>query len=718
MEGSNNMEYDEGLFKRNANKKATVIWAMMCILVSLIYVGEYFKGNFSSGLVLKMLAFGWIPFILAIVQLKHEGTGNDAYRYCVAIGYGIFYGFVMFTLNSALAFSFALPVAGMLILFKDKRVIMLLGIYNIIIVMLENSMIGMSGQSLDSSVQIEIQLAVIIMCFAGYLIAINHMTKSDKSMITAMENNFTKVVDTIDQVKSASASIVDGVTVVRELSDENRSDASNVVESMNTMTGNNSIMSEKAMSSLDMTEGISTQVQNVAELVGKMATLINGTAEHAKRSSDELSAVVNATNSMAEVSKEVDKVLEEFKSEFENVKEEMSTIEKITSQTNLLALNASIEAARAGEAGKGFAVVADEIRGLSMGTKTSSTSILSALDRLEQTSDKMTESITQILNLIGDAQGMVSHVDESVASISNESAQLNEGITVIDKAMQDVESANSNLVDNMKQINDIMETMTQGVINSETTTKAMLSKYDETSVNVIKIEGVVGKLVEELGEGGFMGIRDIKPDMIVTVKECGTDNQVEYKAEVTDVTNHHIMIGKLINGIDVLDVKDKVRRYDVSVAVNNALYKWENVKILPAKHGYIGVNSISIEGKPKVINRRKYPRYPIANRVKITMKGDNSKTYEGKMIDISANGFAFSTFEAELADARDKIIEISVNGFKPMEGKRVEGRIIRVSDHEGEYLIGARMLQDDIDIKEYIEKKLLENNKQQEKRVS
>jgi methyl-accepting chemotaxis protein len=90
------------------------------------------------------------------------------------------------------------------------------------------------------------------------------------------------------------------------------------------------------------------------------------------------------------------------------------------------------------------------------------------------------------------------------------------------------------------------------------------------------------------------------------------------------------------------------------------------------------------------------------------MKGDPNTVYEGKMIDISANGFAFSTFESQFADAREKLIEISVNGFKPIEGKRIEGRIIRVSDHDGEYLIGARMLQDDIDIKEYVEKKMLE----------
>jgi methyl-accepting chemotaxis protein len=88
------------------------------------------------------------------------------------------------------------------------------------------------------------------------------------------------------------------------------------------------------------------------------------------------------------------------------------------------------------------------------------------------------------------------------------------------------------------------------------------------------------------------------------------------------------------------------------------------------------------------------------------MDGDKDKVYEGKMMDISANGFAFSTFEGAFENAREKLIEISVNGFKPIEGKKVEGKIIRVSNHDGEFLIGARMLHDDLDIKEYVEKKI------------
>ena len=113
-----------------------------------------------------------------------------------------------------------------------------------------------------------------------------------------------------------------------------------------------------------------------------------------------MNGVVESTNLMAALSGEVEQILGEFKNEFAKVKEETGTIEEISSQTNLLALNASIEAARAGEAGKGFAVVADEIRNLSDGTQSSSGSIMGALNRLEETSDKMTDAITNTLKLI------------------------------------------------------------------------------------------------------------------------------------------------------------------------------------------------------------------------------------------------------------------------------------------------------------------------------
>ena len=116
---------------------------------------------------------------------------------------------------------------------------------------------------------------------------------------------------------------------------------------------------------MDKTSDINMQVQNVAALIEEMVNLIQESIEHANLSAEELADVVTTTNTMADLSAHVEQVLENFKQDFDMVKEETGTIEGITFQTNLLALNASIEAARAGAAGKGFAVVADRLYRLS-----------------------------------------------------------------------------------------------------------------------------------------------------------------------------------------------------------------------------------------------------------------------------------------------------------------------------------------------------------------
>ena len=71
---------------------------------------------------------------------------------------------------------------------------------------------------------------------------------------------------------------------------------------------------------------------------------------------------------------------------------------------------------------KGFAVVADEIRGLSMGTpEFTSSRIIGALGSLEETSNKMTRSVTEILNLVQQTLEKLTKVNESVGKITSDS---------------------------------------------------------------------------------------------------------------------------------------------------------------------------------------------------------------------------------------------------------------------------------------------------------
>lgn len=702
------MEYKEEYFAKSANMKALGMWCTFLVALTAAYAMEVVNGERTLGYYLVFLSFAWIPFVISLVILRIIGKSSRYFKLCIFIGYGIFYTFVMLTTDSMLAFTFIFPLASMLILFKSRNFLVGCGIVTIIVIALSVVKNFMTGFNTPNDVaNYEIQIMATLMTYVSYVLSINHLNRSDGAMLDSVKGNLDKVITTINQVKGASSAIVDGVTVVRELADENKEGAQNVVKSMEELADNNDVLNQKVDATMEMTEDIDSQVVNVAELTERIVALIDESMSHASNSSDELNNVVESTNVMAQLSSEVERILGEFKDQFNMVKQETGTIESITSQTNLLALNASIEAARAGEAGKGFAVVADEIRNLSMGTQNSSSSIMEALQHLENTSDRMTESITTILKLIYETLEKMKKVNESVGSITEDSRQLGSEIQVVDVAIKEVEKSNKNMVENMKQVKGIMETMTDSVKYSEETTQTMLSKYEETSRSVINIEGVVGNLVEELGAGGFMGVSDIKPGMKLALMSNteGSMGHNCYETEVTAVTENGVLLDMTAKAEAFLQSGGMRQKYNVRIIVDNAMYIWENIAVRTTKKDGEPYYLLIIENNPKVVNRRKYPRLPMKNSCKIKLVSSGN-TYDGKMVNLSAGGFAFSCSAQEFADAKGRTVELAIDGFSLLNGEMLKGLIIRSTNDQGRYIVGCRMPEDNMIICDYVKQKM------------
>ena len=537
----------------------------------------------------------------------------------------------------------------------------------------------------------------VILVYLSYTWAIKHLAESDGAMLDAVKGNLERVVHSIEKVKVASNSIVDGMNVVRELSDENQEGATDVVRNMESLISNNEVLNERTQSSILATDKISEQVENVAALIKEMVQLMEQSVENAKTSSGQLSEVVQCTNAMANLSKEVEENLKEFSTEFTMVKEETGTIEEINSQTNLLALNASIEAARAGEAGKGFAVVAEEIRKLSEETQVSSGSIRSALQKLEQTSDRMTKSITETLQLVATNLENVMIVDKSVNSITTDSIQLGENIRIVNDAMGEVEDSNQNMVDNMNQVNEVVELMTQNISVADETVKVMRSKYDETSSNIILIEGTVGTLIEDLGSGGFMGKEDLKVGMYLSVYEEGAMPKKEYKGIISNVDEKGaLQVDSLKCEGEELSY-DRKQKYMVQIIVDNNVYGWDDTEVVYRDSKY----SIAVNGNPKVVNRRKYPRMPLKAACEIRLSGSDH-VCEGQMLNISANGYAIQTQDKAILDTKDTLITVHTKGFTFLEDMPLRGHVIRITDNEGTYIVGCRMLEDNKAIYDYV----------------
>ena len=527
------------------------------------------------------------------------------------------------------------------------------------------------------------------------------VTVKGNDEIAELASGMNVFLDTLQEVlgkiatnSNAIGDVVQNVGRSVETANTNAYDVSAVMEELS------ATMEEVSSSATTVTDNISNVNDEVISIADDSKAM-NDYASTMQERAEELKQ--KAVNNQENTSRMIAGIIESLKSAIEestsvrHVNELTEEILSVSSQTNLLALNASIEAARAGEAGKGFAVVADEIRNLSTETQESSSRIMAALANLGTTSVKMTDSIGQTVNLIQETSEKVAAVNESVSGIAKDAAELEQHLSVIDSAMQDVKESNHQMVSNMEGICNVMDAMTDSIGSADGATKTMLNKYDESSRNVNKIETVVQDMMEKLGVGGFMGIQDVKPQMHCVLVRKG-ETREEYHGKVVRQNGSELWLQMDREALG--SIREKTP-YDIQIVVDNVLYNWKNVLANVENEQGRDVCHLVVKTTPVIANRRKYPRMPIANSCTITRK-DTDKTYRGKMVNVSANGFAFAAASDDFAELKGTQLVLDIPDFPVKEERTMEGVVIRSTDNHGEYIVGCRMPEDSPAIQKYV----------------
>ena len=236
------MTYDENVFKEKANRKARKIWIVFAVLLSANYGSDASGGLYPTTSYLIFLALCWLPLIFGEVLLHVKGWATELYRYDLVIGYGIFYTFVICTTASPIAFTYILPVTSLLVLYKNRKFMINCGIANALIIVgaaVYRYMLGFNSASDMKNYQL--QLSCIVLCYICYVMSIRHLNESDGAMTDSIKADLHRVVTTVEQVKSSSNIILDGITVVRELASENKHGSDIVMLGMNELTDNNNI---------------------------------------------------------------------------------------------------------------------------------------------------------------------------------------------------------------------------------------------------------------------------------------------------------------------------------------------------------------------------------------------------------------------------------------------------------------------------------------------
>lgn len=452
--------------EQSRNKIAVIGSSIMNVIIAVAYLIEVLKGSRTIGSYLVVLFLSLFPMLLSSLSYLRKKDTAVA-RYTISIGFGLLYSYIMLTSATAITFCYVIVIFVILMVYIDKRILISLGVFSILVNIVRFVWNLKSGMVEASDItEFEVVIACLALSVIFSIMALNKINQINEANITRAREEKEQTKSLLEKIMTVTGSMTEKIEQVTNETDFLRDSIDQTRSAMENLSGGASTAVDAVTTQQKHTDAIDEHVQEVGKGTKAVYDSAVNSQENLKNGQEIMTTLLKHVGDSQKINSLVADEMKELHEKSEQMGSIIDLINEVASQTELLALNASIEAARAGEAGKGFAVVASEITNLAGQTEDATGKITQLIAGIRESLERVNQSVEKLMESSHTQSDLVEENAKSFAAINDNTNDIINQIKQLQGAVHTVEDANKLVVENISNITAVTQEITAEVSNT------------------------------------------------------------------------------------------------------------------------------------------------------------------------------------------------------------------------------------------------------------
>ncbi len=488
------MDYNNYSDERRVNATAMFSYTLLVFILVACYLIEVLKKSRTVSYFVVFCILALVPFIICKVLIARNKESSQM-KYVMAIGFFIFYAFIIFTTISPIAYVYAIMMAVILLCYNNNKLIFLYMISVTICNMVQVAYLAVTHQIASEDMpNIEIRIASLILFTLYLTMSTTAAALTNTNRMSQIEAEKEKTAKLMDQILRVSSQMTENIGTVSEKMEILSDTANKTKISMEEVTQGTGETVDSIQMQMEKTAEIDQAIHHVSNSTTAISDNIDATRKEIIASKTNIDDLIRHVELSNQANKNVSAEIAELNEYAEKMQSIIGMINGVTTQTSLLALNASIEAARAGEAGRGFAVVASEISNLATQTKDATVNITELIDNVSSELSNMVNVIEALLHNAEEQNDVANNTARCFEGISTKVEAVYHEVEKLDKLVAGLSSANEQVIKGIETISAATEEVTAHSSQTLETSEQNSSITDEMEEIVQALSSLANEL--------------------------------------------------------------------------------------------------------------------------------------------------------------------------------------------------------------------------------